>query len=164
MKYPYYCALKATLYLVLLVFCSVWNFQSCNEYKKSKNYTEVTGTIYGKSESLRSKYKSRDVYSEYRFAIRPDNPEYTSFDTTVSFSTYCQFSKGQKITFKEIPNRLIGKESQYWVFFVWGFSSCILFGTLGILLIVIIGSSIESRKYYKNCKYKFWQLGFAIEN
>lgn len=164
MKYPYYCIFKATLYLVILVFCSIWNFQSCTEYEKSKNYTEVTGTIYEKSESLRSKYKSRDVYSEYRFAIRPDNPEYTSFDTTVSFSTYCQFSKGQRITFKEIPNRLIGKEDQSLVFFAWGFCSCILFGILGILLLIIISCSISERLEYKNRKYKFWQLGFALEN
>ena len=88
---------KITIYKITLVVITICCFISL--FKSCGNYQDISGTVIGKSDYIKSKYKSTRVYTEYIFAIHPDDSHLSDFDMEVPFHSYIKFDVGDKVIF-----------------------------------------------------------------
>lgn len=85
---------KITL-MVMTIFCFISLFKSCG------NHQDISGTVIAKSGDIKSRYKSTRVYTEYIFAIHPDDSRLSDFDIEVPLHSYIKFDVGDKIVFHD---------------------------------------------------------------
>ena len=85
---------KITL-MVMTLFCFISLFKSCG------NRQDISGTVIAKSGDIKSRYKSTRVYTEYIFAIHPDDSRLSDFDIEVPLHSYIKFDVGDKIVFHD---------------------------------------------------------------
>lgn len=85
---------KITL-MVMTIFCFISLFKSCG------NRQDISGTVIAKSGDIKSRYKSTRVYTEYIFAIHPDDSRLSDFDIEVPLHSYIKFDVGDKIVFHD---------------------------------------------------------------
>ena len=85
---------KITL-MVMTIFCFISLFKSCG------NRQDISGTVIAKSGDIKSRYKSTRVYTEYIFAIHPDDSRLSDFDMEVPFHSYVKFDVGDKVVFHD---------------------------------------------------------------
>ena len=129
--------MKKIFYKITLVAITICCFISL--FKSCGNYQDISGTVIGKGDYIKSRYKSTRVYTEYIFAIHPDDSRLSDFDIEVPFHSYIKYDVGDKVVFhdKNINNYL--KNPQWYEKdCVWG----IIFIVLSITIITIIVSHI----------------------
>ena len=74
--------------------CSIISlFKSCG------NRQNISGTVIAKSGDIKSKYKSTRIYTEYIFAIHPDDSRFSDFDIEVPLHRYIKYDVGDKVVF-----------------------------------------------------------------
>ena len=81
--------------IVTIICCFISLFKSCG------NHQDISGTVIGKSDYIKSRYKSTRVYTEYIFAIHPDDSRLSDFDMEVPFHNYIKFDVGDKVVFHD---------------------------------------------------------------
>ena len=124
--------------IVTIICCFISLFKSCG------NHQDISGTVIGKSDYIKSKYKSTRVYTEYIFAIHPDDSRLSDFDMEVPFHSYIKFDVGDKVIFyDENINKYLKDPKWYEKDRVWATIFIILLCVAGYLLSYLI---IE---YYK---------------
>ena len=117
--------------IVTIICCFISLFKSCG------NHQDISGTVIGKSDYIKSKYKSSRVYTEYIFAIHPDDNRLSDFDIKVPFHSYVKFDVGDKVVFHdENINRYLKDPQWYERDNVWA--------TIFVILLVFIVSIIIS--------------------
>lgn len=79
-----------------IVCCFISFFYLC---KSCDNRQDVSGTVIAKSGDIKSRYKSTRIYTEYVFAIHPDDSRLSDFDIEVPLHTYIKFNVGDKVVF-----------------------------------------------------------------
>ena len=127
--------MKKALYKITLVIMTVCCFISL--FKSCGNHQDISGTVIGKSGAIRSRYKSTKVYTEYIFAIHPDDSRLSDFDIKVPFHSYVKFDVGDKVVFHdENINRYLKDPQWYERDNVWA--------TIFVILLVFIVSIIIS--------------------
>lgn len=110
---------KIIIYIIALVFTIICCFGSCA--KSFGNRQDISGTVIAKSGDIKSRYKSTRVYTEYIFAIHPDNSRLSDFDIEVPFHSYVKFDVGDKIVFPdENINKYLKDPKWYEIDSVWG--------------------------------------------
>ena len=133
---------KITIYKITLVVITICCFISL--FKSCGNHQDISGTVIGKSDYIKSKYKSTRVYTEYIFAIHPDDSRLSDFDMEVPFHSYIKFDVGDKIIFyDENINKYLKDPKWYEKDRIWAAIFVILLCVAGYLLSYLI---IE---YYK---------------
>ena len=133
---------KITIYKITLVVITICCFISL--FKSCGNRQDISGTVIGKSDYIKSKYKSTRVYTEYIFAIHPDDSRLSDFDMEVPFHSYIKFDVGDKVIFyDENINKYLKDPKWYEKDGVWATIFVILLCVAGYLLSYLI---IE---YYK---------------
>ena len=133
---------KITIYKITLVVITICCFISL--FKSCGNHQDISGTVIGKSDYIKSKYKSTRVYTEYIFAIHPDDSRLSDFDMEVPFHSYIKFDVGDKVIFyDENINKYLKDPKWYEKDRVWATIFVILLCVAGYLLSYLI---IE---YYK---------------
>ena len=133
---------KITIYkialIVTIICCFISLFKSCG------NRQDISGTVIAKSDYIKSRYKSTRVYTEYIFAIHPDDSCLSDFDMEVPFHSYIKFDVGDKVIFyDEKINKYLKDPKWYEKDRVWATIFIILLCVAGYLLSYLI---IE---YYK---------------
>ena len=133
---------KITIYkialIVTIICCFISLFKSCG------NHQDISGTVIAKSGDIKSRYKSTRVYTEYIFAIHPDDSRLSDFDMEVPFHSYIKFDVGDKVIFyDENINKYLKDPKWYEKDRVWATIFFILLCVAGYLLSYLI---IE---YYK---------------
>ena len=127
---------KIIKYIIGLVFTIICCFTSF--VKSYGNYQDISGTVIAKSGDIKSRYKSTRVYTEYIFAIHPDNGRLSDFDIEVPFHSYVKFDVGDKIVFYDMNINKYLKDPKWYetdavwgtifvvlLFVAWGFLCCI---------------------------------------
>ena len=110
---------KNTIYKIALVVITICCFISL--FKSCGNHQDISGTVIGKSDYIKSKYKSTRVYTEYIFAIHPDNSRLSDFDIEVPLHSYVKFKVGDKIVFYDMNiNKYLKDPKWYEIDSVWG--------------------------------------------
>ena len=133
---------KITIYKITLVVITICCFISL--FKSCGNYQDISGTVIAKSDCLKSRYKSTRVYTEYIFAIHPDDSRLSDFDMEVPFHSYIKFDVGDKVIFyDENINKYLKDPKWYEKDGVWATIFVILLCVAGYFLSYLI---IE---YYK---------------
>ena len=133
---------KNAIYKIALVVTTICCFISL--FKFCGNRQDISGTVIGKSDYIKSKYKSTRVYTEYIFAIHPDDSRLSDFDMEVPFHSYIKFDVGDKVIFyDEKINKYLKDPKWYEKDGVWATIFVILLCVAGYLLSYLI---IE---YYK---------------
>ena len=133
---------KNAIYKIALIVTTICCFISL--FKSCGNRQDISGTVIGKSDYIKSKYKSTRVYTEYIFAIHPDDSCLSDFDMEVPFHSYIKFDVGDKIIFyDENINKYLKDPKWYEKDGVWVTIFVILLYVTGYLLSYLI---IE---YYK---------------
>ena len=123
---------------VTAICCFISLFKSCG------NRQDISGTVIAKSGDIKSRYKSTRVYTEYIFAIHPDDSRLSDFDMEVPFHSYIKFDVGDKVIFyDENINKYLKDPKWYEKDRVWATIFFILLCVAGYLLSYLI---IE---YYK---------------
>lgn len=123
---------------VTAICCFISLFKSCG------NCQDISGTVIAKSDDIKSRYKSTRVYTEYIFAIHPDDSRLSDFDIVVPFHSYIKFEVGDKVVFHdENINKYLKDPKWYEKDDIWFLIFGILLFVIGYLLICLI---IE---YYK---------------
>ena len=124
-------ALSKITLVIMTVCCFISLLKSCG------NHQDISGTVIGKSGDIRSRYKSTKVYTEYIFAIHPDDSRLSDFDIKVPFHNYVKFDVGDKVVFHdENINRYLKDPQWYERDNVWA--------TIFVILLVFIVSIIIS--------------------
>ena len=133
---------KIIIYIIALAFTAICCFASF--VKSYGNYQDISGTVIAKSGDIKSRYKSTRVYTEYIFAIHPDDSCLSDFDMEVPFHSYIKFDVGDKVIFyDENINKYLKDPKWYEKDRVWATIFIILLCVAGYLLSYLI---IE---YYK---------------
>ena len=88
---------KIAIYKIALAVTAICCFISL--FKSCGNRQDISGTVIAKSGDIKSRYKSTRVYTEYIFAIHPDDSRLSDFDMEVPFHCYIKFDVGDKIVF-----------------------------------------------------------------
>ena len=91
--------MKKILYKITLVVMAICCFISL--FKSYGNHHDISGTVIAKSGDIKSRYKSTRVYTEYIFAIHPDDSRLSDFDIEVPLHSYIKFDVGDKIVFHD---------------------------------------------------------------
>ena len=91
--------MKKILYKITLVVMAICCFISL--FKSCGNCQDISGTVIAKSGDIKSRYKSTRVYTEYIFAIHPDDSRLSDFDIEVPLHSYIKFDVGDKIVFHD---------------------------------------------------------------
>ena len=91
--------MKKILYKITLVVMTICCFISL--FKSYGNHQDISGTVIAKSGNIKSRYKSTRVYTEYIFAIHPDDSRLSDFDIEVPLHSYIKFDVGDKIVFHD---------------------------------------------------------------
>ena len=85
------------------------------------NRQDISGTVIAKSDYIKSRYKSTRVYTEYIFAIHPDNSRLSDLDIEVPLHSYVKFKVGDKIVFYDVNiNKYLKDPKWYEIDSVWG--------------------------------------------
>lgn len=133
---------KIAIYKIALVVTTICCFVSL--FKSCGNRQDISGTVIAKSDCLKSRYKSTRVYTEYIFAIHPDDSRLSDFDMEVPFHSYIKFNVGDKVIFHdENINKYLKDLKWYEKDGVWATIFIVLLCVAGYLLSYLI---IE---YYK---------------
>lgn len=90
---------KINVYKIALAVTAICCFISL--FKSCGNRQDISGTIIAKSGDIKSRYKSTRVYTEYIFAIHPDDSRLSDFDMEVPFHNYIKFDVGDKVVFHD---------------------------------------------------------------
>ena len=133
---------KIIIYIIALAFTVICCFISL--FKYCGNRQDISGTVIAKSGDIKSRYKSTRVYTEYIFAIHPDDSRLSDFDIEVPFNNYVRFDVGDKVVFHDKNiNKYLKAPKWYEIDAVWG-------GIFIVLLFVawgfLYGIGIESSK------------------
>ena len=124
--------------IVTIICCFISLFKSCG------NRQDISGTVIAKSDYIKSRYMSTRVYTEYIFAIHPNDSCLSDFDMEVPFHSYIKFDVGDKVVFyDENINKYLKDPKWYEKDRVWATIFIILLCVAGYLLSYLI---IE---YYK---------------
>ena len=91
--------MKKILYKITLVVMAICCFISL--FKSYGNHQDISGTVIAKSGDIKSRYKSTRIYTEYIFAIHPDDSRLSDFDIEVPLHSYIKFDVGDKIVFHD---------------------------------------------------------------
>ena len=124
--------MKKILYKITLVVMAICCFISL--FKSYGNHQDISGTVIAKSGDIKSRYKSTRIYTEYIFAIHPDDSRLSDFDIEVPLHSYIKFDVGDKIVFyNENINKYLKdprwyEKDEVWVliFFVLSISMLLL--------------------------------------
>ena len=101
--------------IVTIICCFISLFKSCG------NRQDISGTVIAKSGDIKSRYKSTRVYTQYIFAIHPDDSRLSDFDMEVPFHNYIKFDVGDKVVFHdENINKYLKDPKWYEIDSVWG--------------------------------------------
>ena len=101
------------------------------------NRQDIQGTIIAKSDEIQSKYKSTKVYTEYIFAIHPNNKRLSDFDLKVPLHCYIKFNVGDKIVLhNEKINKYLKDPKWYELDTMWA----VIFAILFTFIIITIGA------------------------
>ena len=90
---------KINVYKIALAVTAICCFISV--FKSCGNRQDISGTVIAKSGDIKSRYKSTRVYTEYIFAIHPDDSRLFDFDMEVPFHNYIKFDVGDKVVFHD---------------------------------------------------------------
>ena len=117
--------------VIIPICCLISLFMACG------NRQDIQGTIIAKSDEIQSKYKSTKVYTEYIFAIHPNNKRLSDFDLKVPLHCYVKFNVGDKIVLhNEKINKYLKDPKWYELDTMWA----IIFATLFTFIIITIGA------------------------
>lgn len=118
-------------FAVIVICCFISLFMACG------NRQDIHGTIIAKSDEIQSKYKSTKVYTEYIFAIHPNNKRLSDFDLKVPLHCYVKFNVGDKIVLhNEKINKYLKDPKWYELDTMWA----IIFAILFTFIIITIGA------------------------
>ena len=121
---------KITL-VIISICCLISLFMTCG------NRQDIQGTIIAKSDEIQSKYKSTKVYTEYIFAIHPNNKRLSDFDLKVPLHCYVKFNVGDKIVLhNEKINKYLKDPKWYELDTMWA----VIFAILFTFIIITIGA------------------------
>lgn len=133
---------KIIIYIIALIFTVICCFVSFAKFYGNRQ--DISGTVIAKSGDIKSRYKSTRVYTEYIFAIHPDNSRLSDFDIEVPFHNYVKFDVGDKVVFHDVNiNKYLKDPKWYEKDGVWATVFIVLLCVAGYLLSYLI---IE---YYK---------------
>ena len=90
---------KINVYKIALAVTAICCFISL--FKSCGNRQDISGTVIAKSGDIKSRYKSTRIYTEYIFAIHPDDSRLSDFDIEVPLHSYIKFDVGDKIVFHD---------------------------------------------------------------
>ena len=90
---------KINVYKIALAVTAICCFISL--FKSCGNRQDISGTVIAKSGDIKSRYKSTRVYTEYIFAIHPDDSRLSDFEIEVPFHNYIKFDVGDKVVFDD---------------------------------------------------------------
>ena len=90
---------KINVYKIALAVTAICCFISV--FKSCGNRQDISGTVIAKSDYLESEYYSTRIYTEYIFAIHPDDSRLFDFDMEVPFHNYIKFDVGDKVVFHD---------------------------------------------------------------
>ena len=139
---------KNAIYKIALVVTTICCFISL--FKSCGNRQDISGTVIAKSDYLESEYYSTRIYTEYIFAIHPDDSRLSDFDMKVPFHSYIKFDVGDKVIFyDENINKYLKDPKWYEKDGVWATIFIVLLCIVCYFLICLI---IES---YKRQNYRF---------
>ena len=124
---------KIFVYKIAFVVASICLIISL--FKSCGNRQDISGTVIAKSGDIKSKYKSTRIYTEYIFAIHPDDSRFSDFDIEVPLHSYIKYDVGDKVVFyDEDINKYLKDPKWYeknnvWdiiCMVLWAFSICFL--------------------------------------
>ena len=119
--------------IVTIICCFISLFKSCG------NRQNISGTVIGKGDYIKSRYKSTRVYTEYIFAIHPDDSRLSDFDMKVPFHSYAKFDVGDKVIFyDENINKYLKDPKWYEKDSVWAIIFLVLLSAVCYCMIYII--------------------------
>ena len=125
--------MKKILYKIALVVMAICCFISL--FKSYGNHQDISGTVIAKSSDIESRYKSTRVYTEYIFAIHPDDSRLSDFDIEVPLHSYIKFDVGDKIVFHdENINKYLKDPRWYEKDKIWVVIFIVLFMSMLLLL------------------------------
>ena len=111
--------MKKILYKITLVVMAICCFISL--FKSYGNHQDISGTVIAKSGDIKSRYKSTRIYTEYIFAIHPDDSRFSDFDIEVPLHRYIKYNVGDKVVFyDEYINKYLKDPKWYEIDSVWG--------------------------------------------
>ena len=117
--------------VIIPICCLISLFMACG------NRQDIQGTIIAKSDEIQSKYKSTKVYTEYIFAIHPNNKRLSDFDLKVPLHCYVKFNVGDKIILhNEKINKYLKDPKWYELDTMWA----VIFAILFTFIIITIGA------------------------
>ena len=117
--------------VIIPICCLISLFMACG------NRQDIQGTIIAKSDEIQSKYKSTKVYTEYIFAIHPNNKRLSDFDLKVPLHCYVKFNVGDKIVLhNEKINKYLKDPKWYELDTMWA----VIFAILFTFIIITIGA------------------------
>ena len=117
--------------VIIPICCLISLFMACG------NRQDIQGTIIAKSDEIQSKYKSTKVYTEYIFAIHPNNKRLSDFDLKVPLHCYIKFNVGDKIVLhNEKINKYLKDPKWYELDTMWA----VIFVILFTFIIITIGA------------------------
>lgn len=123
--------LYKTALVIIPICCFISLFLACG------NRQDISGTIIAKSGEIQSKYKSTKVYTEYIFAIHPNNKRLSDFDLKVPLHCYVKFNVGDKIILRnEKINEYLKNPKWYELDIIWS----VIFAILFTFIIIAIGA------------------------
>ena len=133
---------KDAIYKIALVVTTICCFISL--FKSCGNRQDISGTVIAKSDYIKSRYKSTKIYTEYVFAIHPDNSRLSDFDIVVPFHSYIKFNVGDKVIFynKNI-NKYLKDPKWYEKDEVWATIFIFLLCVICYLLICLIMNNLK---------------------
>ena len=125
--------MKKILYKITLVVMAICCFISL--FKSYGNHQDISGTVIAKSGDIKSRYKSTRIYTEYIFAIHPDDSRLSDFDIEVPLHSYIKFDVGDKIVFyNENINKYLKDPRWYEKDEVW----VVIFIVLSISMLLLL--------------------------
>lgn len=113
--------------------CSIISlFKSCG------NRQNISGTVIAKSGDIKSRYKSTKIYTQYIFAIHPDDSRFSDFDIEVPLHRYIKYDVGDKVVFyDEYINKYLKDPKWYEKNNVWDII-CIVLWFISICFLILI--------------------------
>ena len=124
---------KINAYKIALVVTAICCFISL--FKSCGNRQDISGTVIAKSGDIKSRYKSTRIYTEYIFAIHPDDSRLSDFDIEVPLHSYIKFDVGDKIVFyNENINKYLKDPRWYEKDEVW----VVIFIVLSISMLLLL--------------------------
>ena len=126
--------------IVTIICCFISLFKSCG------NHQDISGTVIGKSDYIKSKYKSTRVYTEYIFAIHPDDNRLSDFDIKVPFHSYIKFNVGDKVVFYNKNINIYLKDPKWYEKDdFWAIIFSVLLCFIGYLIGCLINESYKNK-------------------